>query len=423
MLTLSGSAFQPINGTPFTNVDITTSITETINMYSSTDVIYEISHQISLKSFSSSADTYTLYILSPYGYAIFLSNSTCMMEACLQPGARIPYDKTFVGDYYYGGPGNYYFIENGTYKHATTGQILSQEQTDSLSSAEARVLSSVVSNLKKQSNTVQQSNRSTAASEYVSEFVAPSYFNSLQYFGSNTNGTCTIVAIAILLGYYDYYVNDSYVGTAHEYGNGTNNEFHLYLNNLVYGTPTPTPNGGISIQDAAQTINTYLDSRGLITELHPVSPLLNSSLTNSIILYIKNDMPVVASTSENNGADWNHTVVIYGVVYNTANPAGTAVYTVHMGWDPFTTNYTSNQINACWFTDCAYIDCGTNWHAQGLVWNDVDINYHEITCHCGIYLKERHESYIDPSTGYCTKCGRKFNVVPEINSTTTEELN
>ena len=118
-----------------------------------------------------------------------------------------------------------------------------------------------------------------------------------------------------------------------------------------------------------------------------------------------------------------HTVLIYGVNYNTNDPAGTAIYTTHMGWHSDTSAYASSQINACWFYECAYIDCGTNGHAQGLIWNNVDATYHDITCHCGIYLKERHIAYIDPATGYCTKCGRKFNVVPEINSATTEELN
>lgn len=400
------------------------SIADTINNYASKEVVYEISYQRNLKNLSDSGDVYTLYILKPYGYAIFLKNTNCMMEACLQPDAKIPIDESKSIDYYYSGPGHYYFKDSGTYRHVTSGYSLSSEMVDDLCDIEARALSSVISNLELQSsksiNAPDQNDICTTETPVqVSEYVGRSYFQNLRNFGNNTNGTCTIIAIAMLLGYYDYYINDSYVPTAYEQGDGTNDAFHLYLNNLVYGTQTPS--GGIYIRNTTQAINNYLDSKGLTTEFNDEQHLVNyRNLANNIILYIKNDMPVIASMETIRGASWDHTVLIYGVTYNTDDPAGTAIYTAHTGWWPNSTAGTSYLLNASWFYECGYLECGLYRHGQGLIWNDVDANYHEITCHCGIYQKERHASHVDPLTGYCTKCGRKFNSVPEINSTMAE---
>ena len=219
-----------------------------------------------------------------------------------------------------------------------------------------------------------------------------------------------------------YYVNDSYVPTQYEAGNGTNDAFHLYLNNLVYGTSTPS-NGGIFLQSIRPIINDYLDSCGIVADLQYAMRSLNyEDLANTIIQNIGWGAPVAATMSTTYGASWDHAAVIYGVTYNTDDPAGTAIFTVHMGWWPGSPAGNSYLIRAEWFQECAYIGCGSNGHAQGLIWNDVDTVFHDITCHCGIYLKERHIAYIDTSTGYCTKCGHRVNHFPEINGITTETL-
>lgn len=72
----------------------TANLTEIINAYSNKDTAFSISGQKSLKSLSSGEYEYTLYALSPYGYAILYNATGNLMEACYAEGSEAPIDVT-----------------------------------------------------------------------------------------------------------------------------------------------------------------------------------------------------------------------------------------------------------------------------------------------------------------------------------------
>ena len=58
---------------------------------------------------------------------------------------------------------------------------------------------------------------------------------------------------------------------------------------------------------------------------------------------------------DNVRAKTNHSVVVYGVTYDASEPAGTAMYTVHMGQSPGNTVGACEEFNALFFYEYGYI--------------------------------------------------------------------
>ena len=95
-------------------------------------------------------------------------------------------------------------------------------------------------------NITNQSERAaTATSTTQTYYVNYSYFSQLTEYGNNTNNTCTVIAVQMLLGYYDHFINDTFVDTVYEEGVGTSESFHQLLNSYVYGNSSQ---GGIRIK-------------------------------------------------------------------------------------------------------------------------------------------------------------------------------
>lgn len=225
-------------------------------------------------------------------------------------------------------------------------------------------------------------------------------YTYLSEFGTNTNGTCTVLATAILLGFYDYFYSDEYVDELYEDGAGTNQAFHHLLNVYVYGNATPS-NGGIYIRNAASKINTYLDNRSVEANFEYAYHLLvTANLTNSIINKIRAGKPVVASMETIRGAEWNHTVVVYGVTYDTSNPTGTAVYTAHMGGHG--DGNSEVLLNCSWFYEYGYIVCGHETHIACRPWSFFTSTQCRSNCECGQTMYRSHEM---DDNGYCVYCG------------------
>lgn len=192
-----------------------------------------------------------------------------------------------------------------------------------------------------------------ARSGYSSHSVAYDYFRFLEKFGENESGTCTVLAAAILLGYYDNYVDEDFVPMQYEDGNGTTEAFHQLLNLYVYGT---SPLGGILIRDAVPDINAYLTNQMVLATM--VSEYTSqTSAINSMINNLASGAPVIASMGIDYGAAYNHTVLIYSVSYYNGDPTGTAAVTMHMGWHDSDDEgpYKAYVATAGWFYECGYL--------------------------------------------------------------------
>ena len=300
-----------------------------------------------MRSFVDDAEQYTLYLLDPYGYAILYNETNGFMEGCYS-------ENTFVEEmedetaYYYGGPGNYYTYDGNCFCSLLTGEVLEQTAIQYIADAEMIVHT----NEGAIENTSAISPRGSIENDRE-VVVAESYFSNLVEYGDNVLGTCTVLAIAILLGYYDEYVNDNYVLDRYRDGNGTNEDFHQTLINFVYEDDPP---GGLFIREALDGINWYLEFYDISSRLHALYSSRGRA-NNKIVSMLESGYPVVASMSTAYGAPACHTVVVYGAIYNISTSVMlSGVYRVHMvaGVEGGAA-YRSFSASASWFYECGYI--------------------------------------------------------------------
>ena len=313
------------------------------------DVSFTVASSVKLKSFATGDFEYTMYTLSPYGYAILCDETGALMEAVFAEDAIAPYPVIYGKTFYYSGPGNYIVLENGIYRSLLTGQALQTTDIQTFAALEYEVQSTTVRHYRT-SAALQQLNVSPRYGGSIAVSAGWDYFSGLSDFGFNTQGTCTVLAAAILFGYFDEYVDNAFVPSGYEQGNGTSEAFHQYLNDLVYGS---NPQGGSYIRDTLNALNQYLSSRG-VSERMQSEYSSNYNARYKIITELSDGRPVLASASESLGADWNHTVVVYGAAFDPYYPVETATLEMHTGHHGSTSNYRF-VASIRWFYECGYI--------------------------------------------------------------------
>lgn len=346
-------------------------VEQKINLYADTNVQYSIVGSKHLSGITNGYG-YTLYELSPYGYVITIEDSDTILELCYEVNAEPPLPMNDDNTYYYVGPASFAVASEEGYTYVGTNIQLSKEDVDYIVSFENRFYSlrqdtQTINNLTITNTTVQ-----------VSQNVDYDYFSNLSNFGNNTEGTCTVIAISILLGYYDVFIYDGYIDD--EYMDtsplpaGTTEEFHQLLCNYVYGEDE---HGGIQIYDAASAINEYLTEQGLSVRFSSPKRHNVSSTRQAIASLIDHGHPVVASINTAAGANVKHSVVVYGYVYETQADSNSAspnliitadvpddtMFRVHYGHPG---NYNS-LLTSAWFDVYGHItDCtgmGTHHYA------------------------------------------------------------
>lgn len=201
----------------------------------------------------------------------------------------------------------------------------------------------------------------------------------------------------MLLGYYDNYICENYVATTYESGNGTSEAFHQLLNGYVYGDQ---PQGGIYIHDAAVGINAYLSARRITACLNPVYSTADAA-RERVFSLIKSGQPAVASMSTSLGGEVNHSVLVYGVQYDsdTVVSASQVKFIVHMGWGD---SYNAYVTSGGWYYECGYLS--HNDHSYGM-WKPNGSAIHKRVCPCGALQTEMHSKYWNSSTKKCSRCG------------------
>lgn len=385
---------------------------DVINQYKTEDNIYTILDSKTLFSISSN-QTYTLYELSPYGYAILLNRTNGLVEACYTEDAVIPVDMDSTVQYYYGGPGIYCIKQLDTFYNIFDQSYLSTDVRQSVAESEASVYSYEILKARTLSTGTGTATRSvSAASTTQLHAVGYDYFSNLVNYGSNNEDTCTVIAAIMLLSYYDNYHNDSIILSKYEDGNGTNESFHTLMKNYVYGSGERE---GIYIREALQGINKYLTDSGLNMELKSEYSSQTAAI-NKAIDTLKSGDPVIASMGTTRGAPYDHSVLVYQVQYNSASPASTAVFTMNMGWKSGTVggqSYTSYVASAGWFYECGYIQNTCTSHTL-TSWHDYNSVYHCRHCtKCTYNVLEYHSDYWNALLGKCTRCGRT-GIIAEI---------
>ena len=317
---------------------------------------YSVTDERILKD-SHGENKYVCYKLSPYGYAIY-NIETDSFEEISPYSTSLPYlfDENMVC--YYWGPNNYYYLVNNHYVHTQTGQVITEETVVSL------VENEVQKEMYEHQIAYQTDDVATCAidgpivipdtSYYTHYITNKRYFTTLlgNDFGYNQNDTCLMVATAILLGYYDVYVNDSFVADLFRSGNGTTESFHQYF---IDNTGNAH---GCGMQDGMIAINNYL-ARRPSTGYTAYSVIGDHSLVYvKVASQIKAGFPVMTGMfhSYNDNCPLDHYNITYGYTIEDNNMSGRIAgiyYHVHQGWKYSSENL--QTINYAWFADAIYL--------------------------------------------------------------------
>lgn len=124
----------------------------------------------------------------------------------------------------------------------------------------------------------------------------------------NPDGRCGAVAVAILLRYFNDYVNSYYIRSSHETSDGKKLINYLVDNYLGTGT---------TYNELKKGLNSYLSDLNILYRFRPLQGKNSMDVFNKIREYIKNDRPVIVGLT---GSDTygDHWVVGtgYTIVYN-----------------------------------------------------------------------------------------------------------
>lgn len=346
-------------------------IVSLINSYADTGTIFSIASERKLKDVNGES-SYTYYALRPYGYAVLHNVNHVLSEACFQKNATLPIDLNDSTQYYYVGP-SMLATRQGDALRLDDGTVLEEEALSSIRRTEVQL---ATERNALESFTSANLNATPIAPSIVTNSVQPEYFAKLNNgFGYNQNGTCTVLAACILLGFYDTFVHDKYIepgyrteATSTESA-GTTESFHQLLCNYVYGNSSF---GAIHIHNAINGFNNYLAGQNMNIRFDTNTTESVSTVRSKVITMIDRGHPVIASMGTRYGADLDHTVVVYGYkVTSTAGGGGaefssvgtnattsTSTYRVHYGWHNQNTDV---WVSSAWFYRYgALADCVLN---------------------------------------------------------------
>lgn len=279
---------------------------------------------------------YLLFSLSPSGYAIYDEISGVVEEMMI--GGEDPYKDAKEGILYYGGPMNYILQKNDSYFLISGNIKLSVDDIEALTNLEKYT----ATNRNKTAKGIPQ----TTDYYYMS---SSSYFTSLlgDRFGNNVSGTCTHIACAIMLGYYNYYVNTQFVPTGYEDGCGTTENFHAYLQTFLGSAPS-------GLANAANGLSSYFSAIFFTTPTVYYDIGNHNTVYNRVVNRVYNNRPTIIAmfSSYNQNCPINHSVVAYGYRETLSGSNMTsAAYFVHNGWHGTHTGTYAWD----WFADDLYI--------------------------------------------------------------------
>ncbi len=303
---------------------------------------------------------YTVAEVDPEGYMIFHNESGKFSE--YSPSAPSPY-KGYTENLYYGGPAQYYVFDGENYVHTISGDTINAEENeDALADGSEQLFDHYMEepNLSNtefiETGKEQPQSRALAATQTYIPGAAMIYNlnteSEMSYCSpGGTNGICGYISSAIMLAWYDTYVNGAiidnatyfnqargynvFAGSPGDYANaGTNYKRTFSYNIWKWCSPLPNNDGSTVAPILVSTINTYLHvNRGISNLSASLSAIPTKSTIKSVI---NRGRPMVL---EGNLAKlWaneprtNHAVVVYG--YSSDDHL-----IAHMGWADYDNVY------------------------------------------------------------------------------------
>lgn len=384
-----------------------------------------------LYNYDDSAD-YIYVDFADYGYAVFLSDTLELLEYSAE--GSLPYLNT-LSTKYYGGPTNYLTKVGERFVNVVSGEFVSYSVADAATrSKEIRTIFSAEKSLTKIDeqpkdalNHKEVVGNTPGNKPQPSTFIAAdlpgssqttyipnaNYFTSAPFRGNNNAGTCSAVAIQLLLSYHNYYTDRRIIDNQFLLGNnnnpadmernpnfcvdprsigvvdattnfnetiGSNEAFHhLLANDYSLG------DSSVSSIDT-KTKNYLKDKGGLIFTVNSVAPLwgalyLSNGDYNNAKAEINAGRPIyLAARTGNSSSDWNHAMVAYGYqnLNDTTHTGGNDQFgfIVDYGWGSGSVN---RWINAGW--TYSYTTVNIN-HAHSYASTSTVLNGSEIILSC-----------------------------------------
>ena len=339
----------------------------------------------------------------------------------------------------------YYFAEsNEKVLDLTSGTVLTSEELTHYQIIEHELVENYLSN-------IQMSNIEYGASYSLLSTTpsSPKYIDNSYYFenladnmGDNTStsfsGSCSYVALNMLLSYYDTIVNDDVIAESFDITEkisvssmndvrvenfpqspGVNNDFHNYLINLGRNNGyTEAGDYSISLTEMDNLMNDYFGIRNMNVTTHNTNLLTNK--LDFCKSAIDSNNPVIIQITGTDTAldprDLNHAVIGYG--YDNRG------IFVNFGWKG---TYTNVNINNYTISRAFYLElneehkCSNNykWNYYGCLGNlcpcgEITYNHtydyiwkntkqHLAICDCGVSTLQGHA--IVSGTNKCILCG------------------
>lgn len=288
---------------------------------------------------------FVLYELAPTGYAIYSIKGTAsvFVEGALSMNS--PFYSYADKDVVYLGFGEYYYEQDD--KHINILTADEYTRTDLPSGfhlkEDAYYETPQISTYGTSFEDTPQPGKTVNLDGYV-RIADHAYFENLTKFPQNSQGTCAIVAICIMLGYLDEYVNDGFIpdnymynGQSFKNGTGTSQALHDYMFNNCRHTILGIGGNGYPMANAEikKTMRDYLNQvcgSDFEKKVEYVSGSLFFTHENPR-KHINSGYPtLITMTSFKSSITVEkqeyHTVVAYG--YNKNDDT----FLVHMGWYP-----------------------------------------------------------------------------------------
>ena len=375
---------------------------------------------------------------SPSGYLIYDINLEDKLEYSIL--GESPY-LGITGNAIYVGPGNYFELNGNQLKNIMDNTILPTTSVNSLKETE-----SIIETNKEQYIQEQQTQISPMSSglnpPYPLTYVVDGYWyfqNLKNNYHPNVEGTCGIIAIEMVLGYYDSYKNDNVIIESQDYNTyddetdpyyfydspGMGYAFYETIANInldLYGRKA------INGFESIQTLEVYFsDYNPYNIDFDYVYSASSSSQANALEVKgcIEEGMPVIVNFYGyyTNGDYINHAAVAYmysnGDIFvnmghsNNMTAVSIADFYIYqilgieiLGNHVHSNNYLSRYNN----TNHRYIcPCGEYYYDEPHTYSyhvATNKSYHQSRCEvCHSYFPHPH-NFIN---GLCTDCGLYFN--------------
>lgn len=342
------------------------SFVSNMNVEYASNVVYN--NQKNLHDFA--GNNYTLTECSPIGYMITCDDSAELVEySATSPSPYLNYNSNL----YYGGPTKYFVLHGDNYIHTITNETTN---ATALNAALYPVSTSLHESLVQDVNTLALDYIQNAAQSPIQPYTYTSgnftYVNNADYFknlsssespysafgykmgyttytlNGETYGLCGFIAANILLGYYDTFVDGSFITSNCMAGSGVNRYFSnisLTTELVQIGQALNVPiTVGTTSTSIRRVLNQYFDNHNINAGSYDmVVPFFSgTTLKNKI----NDNIPVILfgsmyDPSSSIIASWvAHAVVVYGYCKNSSGINNWG-FMAHYGWP----NYTQVTVN------------------------------------------------------------------------------